>query len=508
MAFLRKAFKLAVSEAETSEKNSQKVPDPSRRKFLHQSAQLGVGLGAGYLLSGFEMLPPKRYKIAIVGGGIAGLAAAHRLKKAKVDSFVIYEASNRIGGRMFTAKDIMGEGLTTELGGEFIDSTHTDMLQLVREFGLELLDTQAASETALKKDMFFFQGKIVSLEDMVKAFKDIAPKLKKDIDSLPDEITYKKAKGTAVTFDSQSISQYLTHIGVTGFLRAFIEVAYETEYGLSCQEQSAINLLFLISPELEGGDIAIFGTSDERYKIKGGNQSICDKLAERYQSHIETGKKLVALKKIGKQYELTFEQGAAVLVDFVLLTVPFSVLRNVDIQADLPYVKVKAIKELGYGNNAKLMMGFNKRIWREMGYTGSVFSDNGLQLGWDNAQLQSGSAGGITVYLGGNSGIQLANGTPQDQANLFLPKLNEFYPGVMDAYNQKVERFHWPTHPHTLGSYACYRVGQWQSIAGAEFEPVGGIFFAGEHCSADFQGYMNGGAETGRRAAELMLKKM
>ncbi len=43
---------------------------------------------------------------------------------------------------MFTATDLLGDGLTTELGGEFIDSGHDEMLALMDEFGLERLDTQ------------------------------------------------------------------------------------------------------------------------------------------------------------------------------------------------------------------------------------------------------------------------------------------------------------------------------------------------------------------------------
>ncbi|MBK8608608.1 MAG: FAD-dependent oxidoreductase [Chitinophagaceae bacterium] len=57
-----------------------------------------------------------------------------------------------------------------------------------------------------------------------------------------------------------------------------------------------------------------------------------------------------------------------------------------------------------------------------------------------------------------------------------------------------------------MASYACYKPGQWTTIGGAEIEPVGNLLFAGEHCSSDFQGYMNGGAETGRRAAAELMK--
>jgi monoamine oxidase len=81
------------------------------------------------------------------------------------------------------------------------------------------------------------------------------------------------------------------------------------------------------------------------------------------------------------------------------------------------------------------------------------------------------------------------------------------FPGSHAARNGNSGAFHWPANPWSLGSYACYKVGQWTTLAGEEGKAVGNLFFAGEHCSRDFQGYMNGGAETGRRAAEAILAK-
>jgi monoamine oxidase len=88
-----------------------------------------------------------------------------------------------------------------------------------------------------------------------------------------------------------------------------------------------------------------------------------------------------------------------------------------------------------------------------------------------------------------------------------LPGLEAAYPGVTATRNGSVERFHWPTYPFTLASYRCFRPGQWTTIAGSEILPVDRLFFAGEHTSYNFQGYMNGGAETGRRVAEAILAK-
>jgi len=79
------------------------------------------------------------------------------------------------------------------------------------------------------------------------------------------------------------------------------------------------------------------------------------------------------------------------------------------------------------------------------------------------------------------------------------------YPGALEHYANKAERFVWPQYPWTRCSYTCFKPGQYTSIAGFEMKPVGNIWFAGEHCSYDYQGYMNGGAETGRRAAETMI---
>ncbi|MEN9250745.1 MAG: FAD-dependent oxidoreductase, partial [Gloeomargarita sp. GXS_bins_116] len=69
-------------------------------------------------------------------------------------------------------------------------------------------------------------------------------------------------------------------------------------------------------------------------------------------------------------------------------------------------------------------------------------------------------------------------------------------------------RFYWPGHAWARGSYACWKVGQYTTLAGSEFAPVGRLFFAGEHTSLDYQGYMNGAAETGRRVAQLLHRQL
>ncbi|MCS7208505.1 MAG: FAD-dependent oxidoreductase, partial [Fimbriimonadales bacterium] len=268
---------------------------------------------------------------------------------------------------------------------------------------------------------------------------------------------------------------------------------------------------FLIDTELEDG-FDFFDESDERYKVRGGNQQITDRLAQLMARQIQFEHRLVAIQQSAHGYRLTFERPNSspveVQADFVLLTLPFTLLREVEMCVPLPPVKRRAISELGYGTNAKLVLGFQSRFWRTQGLNGDFFTDEPFQSGWDSSRLQSGTAGTLTLFLGGTPGVRVGAGTPQSQAAAFLPGVERIFPGATAQYTGNAVRFHWPTHPHTRASYACWKVGQYTSIAGAEFKPVGRLFFAGEHTSIHYQGYMNGAAETGRRAAQLIFKQV
>jgi monoamine oxidase len=481
--------------------------DSSRRTFLKASAAAGALIAAPDLFTAFAQEGSARPRTGIVGAGIAGLNCAYKLQKAGVP-VTVFEASGRTGGRMLTAKDLMAPGLTTEMGGEFIDSGHEEMLALVREFKLGMWDFQ--NLRGVKDEAFFFNGSHRTEAQVIREFIPLAKKIAADYESLGEEVSYRN-HGNGQKLDQTSIAEYLDVIGARGWIRDLLEVAYVTEYGLEAGEQSSLNLIMLIGTDTESGFEA-FGESDERYTVKGGNQRVVDELAKRLGGVIRMRHRLTAITAKGSGYVLTFDSGGGKPVDYtfdsIVLTIPFTMLREVAIRVPLPAVKRRAIMELGYGTNAKVLAGFRSRRWKALGYGGNTLTDEPFQLCWDNAALQPGTASGITFYSGGTRGVDAGRGTAKEALERYLPGFEKAYPGARALLNGKVSRFHWPTNPFVKGAYSCYKPGQWTSIGGAEGESVGNLHFAGEHTSVDFQGYMNGGAQSGADAAKAVLASM
>ena len=179
-------------------------------------------------------------------------------------------------------------------------------------------------------------------------------------------------------------------------------------------------------------------------------------------------------------------------------------------EIELPPAKRRAIDEIGYGTNAKLMLGFQSRPWRtKFGSSGMVLTDLPFQCTWETSRGQDGGAGILTNFTGGRHGLSIGQSDAGLQGMHVVGALEEIYPRVSNTrWAGKDVRFHWPTNPWVKGSYAAYKPGQWTTIRGAERERVENLHFAGEHCSLESQGFMNGAVETGEAAARAILNDL
>ena len=451
-------------------------------------------------------------RVAIVGAGLAGLTCAYRLRRAGIDA-TVYEASDRIGGRAWTVRGAFGPGLVAEHGGELIDTGHTAIRQLCQELRLEL-DNLLQAERNGTEPLYYFDGAPYTVAEAERDYNGVFQKLHRDVSEASYPTTYRNATPRGRELDNMSIVDWIEE-SVPGGMRSkfgqLLDVVYTIEYGLEAREQSALNLLYLLG-YIGQGKLRLFGPSDEKYHVRGGNDRIPAALAARLgPGAVKLGSQLVSIRRTpGGAFELGIQQGATtqrVTADRVVLTIPFTVMRSsVDFsQAGFGTVKTRAIRELSLGTNSKLNVGFRTRHWESLGQTGDSFSDTGFQNTWEVSRGQPGPSGILVDYTGGRIGDSFRGADPIARAARFLDQLEPVMPGIRAAWDGRATLFHWPSHRWTLGSYSCYRVGQYTAFGAVEEEPSGACHFAGEHTTQDYQGYLNGAVFSGERAAREVL---
>jgi monoamine oxidase len=181
----------------------------------------------------------------------------------------------------------------------------------------------------------------------------------------------------------------------------------------------------------------------------------------------------------------------------------------------LPAWKLKAIQELGYGSNAKNMVGFNGRPWASAGNNGMTYATlANLQNCWETSwTTATASSAVMTNFTGGALGASQDPSKLQAQTAAFLSDFEKVIPGASSVAtrdgkgNLHATMMAWPQNPWSRASYTCYRPGQFTSIAGNEGKPVGNLYFAGEHCDSfyDQQGFMEGALNSGMATAAAIL---
>jgi monoamine oxidase len=427
---------------------------------------------------------------------------------------------------MFSARY---EDLSFELGGELIDTNHVTMHALAEELNIKLDDVTAdyPSDSEFRAEIFWLTGQEIShatLLEQLGSFADVV------------RAANRVEEGPAFSaIDAMSISQWLEVHRTPNPLKQVLEAAYTMEFGIPADKQTAFNLIWMLGKDPQFSSAAagqrvsefqIFGASDERYRAHEGNQSFTDALLQRVGGtrSIRYGNRLIAIKRdSGGSLRLVFATAGGTRehsYERVVVAIPFSVLREVDLTAlalDKHLTlegtgpdKQTVIDTLGYGTNAKVMMFFREPVWRTRhNSSGVAITDDLLEEIWDTTRGQRSKLCVLTNFTGGADGGRSSGaGTPEQAAAQRLPLIDAIFPGTAATYIAgSAARFHWPTAPHHKGSYCAYRVGQ-AAFYGSEQEPVGNLHFCGEHTSSDFQGWMEGAAESGARAASEVIASM
>ena len=484
----------------------------SRRAFLKRAAASGLALPFARPDSLFAQ---SGGSVAIVGAGLAGLACADRLAARGINA-TVYDAASRVGGRCFSLSGKF-PGQVVERGGELIDNLHKTMIGYAKRYRLTLEDVEKQPGEVF----YVFDREHIPEAAVVEEYRAFVAAMRVDLRTLSPEPTADAHTDADAALDHLSLAEYLDTRGAGPVIKQAIEAAYLAEFGLELHEQSALNLLLFIHADRRSRFMPFGVFSDERYHIVEGNDRIAQGLAADLPQPIRHAHSLtrVARRSDGR-IELTLATGGTPVVaafDHVVLTLPFTVLRHVAFDATftLPDWKRDAIDRLGYGTNAKMMVGFDGPYWRAFGSSGASYSDlPHHQTTWETSPTTArANRAVLTDYSSGIRGAGLNPSNVAGEADLFLGDLEQVFPGALarvarDAGVVRAHLEHWPSNPLTRGSYTCYKPGQFTSIAGREGTRVGNLHFAGEHANSfyDFQGFMEGACVSGLDAANEVLR--
>jgi monoamine oxidase len=483
----------------------------TRKGFLRDAAVAGAATTAFGVFTNRARAAAPAGRVVVVGAGLAGLSAAYRLKQAGINAEV-HEASERLGGRCWTQRGFFADGQIVERGGELIDQGHFAMRNLANQLGFKLDNLLAAEANGTEQTSWFDRARY-SYEEATADLKAAWQKIHKDVSAASYPTLFDLSTPRGRELDAMSIVDWINETfegGINSKIGQLLDVAYTIEYGGESSEQSSLNLLYLLAYSGQG-NLRVFGPSNEKYHVVGGNDQVTTKLGQLLAGQITTGSQLIAIRvTAGGRWELTFKQGLAtntITADRVVLALPFSIMRlSVNFsKAGWERLKEVAIREQGMGTNSKLHVQFTSRPWRGQGYNGETFSDRGYQNTWEVTRAQSGASGILVNYTGGKIGASFGSGTPESRAQQFLAQAEPVLPGITNAYNGRAAIEFWPGYEWTRGSYSYWKVGQYTKFAGMEGRRQGTCHFAGEHTSIDFQGYLNGAVETGERAASEIL---
>lgn len=491
----------------------------SRRRFLKYSALAGGATIATTTLADLPNWQPAlgsaRPTIAIIGGGIAGLNAAYQLKKLGLRA-TVYEAKPYLGGRIQSRRGLVSQGLINDLGGSFVNTDHADILALAREFRLELFNRfEQPDVSRFPETAFYYEGRLIPEAEMAENLRPLAAQIGTDAALLDEDFDT-----NVEVFDAMSVADYLNKHQdkiLAPFVRALVETGIRTEYGVEPENSSALQLLFNL-PTVDGSSVEPIA-SDEVFCIKEGSGKLIDSLSHALAGQIRTGWRLRRIQSRNRGFQLVLEprRGDRVVVDadYVILAVPFTALRRVELQVALPNTLRQFIREVDLGRNEKLFAGFRDRPWRQdNGFIIDAWTDLGFAQLWEDTQRQTERQNGVLTFFMGSRETRPVLPT-QVQGRQFLAQLDGQLPGIAAAQTGRFFRTNWANDPDIGGGYTSFKPGQYLKFS--EFlyieseDPaeqvdvrVGNLVFAGEHLSDEFYGFMNGAAQTGRLAAKVV----
>lgn len=427
--------------------------------------------------------------VVVAGAGLAGLSAAHDLLQYGARVTVI-DARDRVGGRVHTIRAGFADGQHAEAGGDMIDDSHAEIRALARDCGLTLtrilrngfgmvrVDRQGRPQIVQRSFGAGWDRMAASLADVVRAYRLAEQRWDTPI---------------AASLARRSVNGWLDEVHADAELRA----AATSLRGFFLADPEELSLIALVDQ---------FGSDHDRpdafYRIDGGNDRLPAAIAAKIGGGVHLKTELVAVSQRGSTVRLTVKSGGAqsqLTCDYVVVALPATLLRRVPFHPALPSRQHDAFARLRYGKATKTLLQFSARFWRTQGRPRAFGSPLAFGALWEGNEEQRGRAGILSLLAGGGASDATQALVARDGPSRLVEALS--WLGAKPADLIGSHKTVWEDDPFARGGYAFFDPAFDPELRAWLARPTGRLFFAGEHTSIRWQGYMNGAVESGRRAA-------
>lgn len=496
---------------------------PSRRQFLTKAAYGSAATVALSSCANFDrwVVGDSNHleqEVMVLGAGLSGLSAAYHLKKNKIP-YRVFEASDRVGGRIQTMLHANPDDQFAELGAEFFESSHSLVHKMCKELNLSTQDITYEAKT--DRALYWLGGRVATEKEFRKNLKPLILRLaevkSETFASFSTEINPRSLTMSPElkNQDQQSLADLLKSVpeGMDVSTLQCFENLCVSEWGV---DSGKINLLhFMVKLDLE--EKSNRTTPPKFFRVEGGMSRMARILGERVQgivpeANLKFNHQLISLRLKSGGYECTFRtpKGSdTIWARHVICTLPFSILKDIDgIQTLQLGVTKELIADASYATHSKVISTFKEAPWKKPAKNTPKFQGvfRGQLLGqsyWDSSRGQNGTRGMLTSQRGGSigqsTGVSGAQDTVQD--------LKNFYKDI--AAEESALVINWSQKPYAKGSRYNIPPGSYLKYLEAlnEENKQENFYVGGEHWSFADSGTMNGAIESGVAAAEKALQK-
>jgi monoamine oxidase len=462
---------------------------PTRRQIL---AGIGASAGAIALAScGKNSEAVKHYDTIIIGAGLSGLHAA-RLLEAEGLSIHVLEASDRVGGRIFTMDDVPSN---PDAGGMEIGQMYARARATVSDLNVEL-SAFPTSPSGMTINYGDYNTTLTNWsdwehnplpDDLKKMFPFSiirsampSPNPLEELDSWLDP--------EALQYDVP-LTYYLKNLGDNDVIREMVDI--------SLQGDSVDNISML--GELRKGRIGQFERSNGPSEmIVGGASRLPEAMAKSLKTPVLHNKKVTSIKRNGQKSFIECEDGDKFSAEHVICTVPYAVLKDIIIEPDFPELQKRAINEIPYLPATAFYFTSSEPFWESDGLPPTMWTNSSIERVFALASNEN----PVAVFWGlinGNNALAFDKLTQKDQVQLILTEMARIRPASRGKLT--VHKIHsWTAAPYSRGAWAYWKPNQIREFSDTYCVTHQNIHFAGEHTST-FAAGIEGAFESGERAA-------